>query len=92
MSIVLGVLRSVFFLAVALYIYYFTRRKQHDVVIQMWFAIIVGMFASLAIQLVNVSIGKLSWSSIQISFILLTGILIYSVWKAMTELKKRRVK
>lgn len=90
MSLWLSVLRSIFFLAVGLYIYYFTRRKKHDVVVQMWFTIIVGMSASIAIQLLNANAGKLNWSSVQLSSILLAGILFYSIWKAMTELKKRR--
>lgn len=90
MSLWLSVLRSIFFLAVGLYIYYFTRRKKHDVVVQMWFAIIVGMSASIGIQLLNANAGKLNWSSVQLSSVLLAGILFYSIWKAMTELKKRR--
>lgn len=89
MSILLGFSRSIFFISVALYIYYFSRRKKHDVVIQMWLTLIVGMLANLAGQLINVNQGNYNWDSIQISFLLLTAIVLYSLWKVSIEFKKR---
>ena len=90
LSIFLGFLRSVFFISIALYIYYFSRRKKHDVIFQMWLMIIVGMISSLAIQLINVSIGNSKWESIQISFFLLTAIVFYSIWKLLIEFRLRK--
>ncbi|SHH83703.1 hypothetical protein [Desulfosporosinus lacus] len=92
MIIVLGFLRSIFFIAIGLYIYFITRRKQHDVVIQMWVTIIVGMLANLAIQIIDLKLGISKWESVQISIFLLTAIVVYSLWKLSIELRKRHSK
>ncbi|MCB8816353.1 hypothetical protein [Desulfosporosinus shakirovi] len=92
MIIVLGFLRSIFFIAIGLYVYFITRRKQHDVVIQMWVTIIVGMFANLAIQIIDLKLGSSNWESVQISIFLLTAIVVYSLWKLSIELRKRHSK
>ncbi|MDO0821368.1 hypothetical protein [Desulfosporosinus nitroreducens] len=92
MIIVLGFLRSIFFIAIGLYIYFITRRKQHDVVIQMWVTIIVGMLANLAIQIIDLKLGIFKWESVQISIFLLTAIVVYSLWKLSIELRKRHSK
>jgi len=39
MMILLMISRSLFLVSVVLYLYYFFRRKKHDVVIQMWLSI-----------------------------------------------------
>lgn len=90
MKILLMVSNSVFLIAVVLYLYFFSQRKKKDVVIQMWLAIIVGMIAGLAGQLIGVHLGNAAWASIQISFYLYTTLIIYSLWKLSGELKKRR--
>jgi len=92
MIIVLGFLRSIFFIAIGLYIYFITRRKQHDVVIQMWVTIIVGMLANLAIQIIDLKLGISKWEPVQISIFLLTAIVVYSLWKLSIELRKRHSK
>ncbi|MDA8222719.1 hypothetical protein [Desulfosporosinus sp.] len=92
MIIVLGFLRSIFFIAIGLYIYFITRRKQHDVVIQMWVTIIVGMLANLAIQIIDLKLGISKWESVQISIFLLTAIVVYSLWKLSIDLRKRHSK
>lgn len=89
MTILLMASRSVFLICVVLYLYYFSRRKQHNVVIQMWLTIVVGMLAGLAGQLIGVNLGSFSWSSVQISFYLYLSLIVYSLWKLSSELKKR---
>ncbi|MHB8072815.1 hypothetical protein [Desulfosporosinus fructosivorans] len=90
MTILLLVSRSVFLISVGLYLYYFSRRKKNDVVIQTWLTIVVGMFAGLVSALVDVNLGNYTWDSVRISFILYSMIIIYSLWKLFQELKKRR--
>lgn len=90
MTIILMISRSVFLISVALYLYYFSRRKKHNVEIQMWLTIVVGMLAGLVGGLIDVYLGNYSWSSIQISFYLYTAAISYSLWKLSLELKKRR--
>lgn len=90
MTILLMISRSVFLISVVLYLYYFSRRKQHNVVIQMWLTIVVGMLAGLVDELIGVNLGNSSWGSIQISFYLYSALIIYSLWKLSLELKKRR--
>lgn len=90
MTILLMISRSVFLISVVLYLYYFSRRKKHDVVINMWVTIVVGMTAGLSGQLIGVYLGNFTWASIQISFYLYFALIIYSLWKLTLELKKRR--
>lgn len=90
MTILLMISRSVFFIAVVLYIYFFSRRKKYNVVVQMWLTVIVGMLAALVGQLIEVNLGKTSWGSIQINFYLYSALIIYSLWKLSKELKERR--
>lgn len=90
MTLILMVARSIFLVSVVLYLYYFSRRKKHNVVIQMWSTIVVGMLAGLISQLVGVKLGNLTWNSIQISFYLYFALIIYSLWKLALELKRRR--
>lgn len=90
MTILLMISRSVFFISVGFYLYYFSRRKKHNVVIQMWLTIVVGMLAALVGQLIEVNLGNSSWGSIQISFYSFSALIIYSLWKLSLELKKRR--
>lgn len=90
MKILLMISNSVFLISVVLYLYYFSRRKQYDVVIQMWLTIVVGMLAGLVGELIRVNLGNFSWGSIQISFYLYLGLIIFSLWKLSLELKKRR--
>jgi len=90
MTILLMISRSVFLISIVLYLYYFSRRKEHNVVIYMWLSIVVGMIAGLSGQLIGVYLGNFSWASIQISFYLYFAIIIYSLWKLKLELKKRR--
>ena len=90
MTILLMISRSVFLISVVLYLYYFSKRKQHNVVINMWLTIIVGMAAGLVGQLIGVRLGNSSWGTIQISFYLYFALIIYSLWKLSLELKKRR--
>ncbi|WP_407308849.1 hypothetical protein [Desulfosporosinus sp. SB140] len=89
MSIILMVLRSIFIISVALYLYYFTKRKKHNVSIYLWVIIIVGMTSGLLIQLLGVYLGTAQWSSIQISSYFYLALIIYSIWKLIDELKKR---
>ncbi|TGE32477.1 hypothetical protein E4K68_12870 [Desulfosporosinus sp. Sb-LF] len=81
--------RSVFLISIILYLYYFSRRKQHNVVIHMWLIIVIGMLAGLVSQLIGVYLGSSSWSSIQMSFYLYLALIIYSLWKLTIEFKKR---
>ena len=81
--------KSVFLICVVLYLYYFSRRKQYNVVIQMWLTIVVGMLAGLVGELISVNLGNSSWGSIQVSFYLYFALIIYSLWKLFLELKKR---
>ena len=90
MTILLMISRSVFFIAVVLYIYYFSRRKNNYVVVHMWITVVVGMLAALVGQLIEVNLGKTSWGSIQINFYLYSALVIYSLWKLSKELNKRR--
>jgi len=87
MKILLMISTSVFIISIILYLYFFTQRKKHNVVVQMWLTIIVGMVASLAVQLIRVN-GDLSGGSIQLSFFLYLALIIYSVWKLSVVLKK----
>ena len=70
--------KSVFLICVVLYLYYFSRRKQYNVVIQMWLTIVVGMLAGLVGELISVNLGNSSWGSIQVSFYLYFALIIYS--------------
>lgn len=90
MTTLLFIARSVFFISIALYIYYFSRRKKHDVVIQMWLIIVVGMLAALVGQLTEVNLGISNWGTIQVSFYSFSALIIYSIWKLSVELKKRK--
>ncbi|AFQ44434.1 hypothetical protein Desmer_2517 [Desulfosporosinus meridiei DSM 13257] len=90
MILLLGFLRSVLFICVILYIYYITRRKKNDVVIQMWLTVIVGMLSSLAIQIVNVVMGNAIFESVLLSISFLVALIAYSIWKVTREFKKRR--
>ncbi|SDH14857.1 hypothetical protein [Desulfosporosinus hippei] len=90
MILLLGFLRSVLLICVILYIYYITRRKKNDVVIQMWLTVIVGMLSSLAIQIVNVVMGNSILDSVLLSILFLAALIAYSIWKVSRELKKRR--
>ena len=90
MTILLLVARSVFLISVGLYLYYFSRRKKNDVVVQMWLTIVVGMSAGLVSALVDVNLGNYTWASVRTSFFLYSGIIIYSLWKLSIELRKRR--
>lgn len=89
MTTLLLVSRSIFFIAVVLYIYYFSRRKKSNVEVHMWLTIVVGMLAALVGQLIEVNLGKTAWNSIQISFYLYCALIIYSLWKLSLEFKKR---
>ena len=82
--------KSVFLICVVLYLYYFSRRKQYNVVIQMWLTIVVGMLAGLVGELISVNLGNSNWGSIQVSFYLYFALIIYSLWKLLLELRKRR--
>ncbi|KGK89860.1 hypothetical protein DP73_09540 [Desulfosporosinus sp. HMP52] len=90
MILILGFLRSVLLICVILYIYYITRRKQNDVVIQMWLTVIVGMLSSLAIQILNVVMGNSILESVLLSILFLAALIAYSIWKVSGEFKKRR--
>jgi len=90
MTIILLISRSVFLISVVFYLYYFTQRKKQNVVIQMWLTIVVGMFSGLVGELIGVYLGNFSWGSIQFSFYLYSALIIYSLWKLSSELKKRR--
>lgn len=90
MTILLMASRSVFLISVVLYLYYFSRRKRHNVVIHMWLTIVVGMLAGLAGELIGVKLGNSTWSSIQMSFYLYSALVVYSLWKLSLELKKPR--
>lgn len=90
MSIILMTSRSIFLICLVFYIYYFTRRKKHDVVVQMWYSIVIGMIAGLISELVGVKLGNVNWNSIQISFYLYCALIVYSVWRLFFELQKRR--
>lgn len=90
MTILLMVSRSVFLISILLYLYYFSRRKEHNVVIYMWLTIVVGMVAGLSSQLIGVYLGNFTWASIQISFYLYFALIVYSLWKLTLEFKKRR--
>jgi hypothetical protein len=90
MTLILMVARSIFLICLVLYIYYFTRRKKHDVIIQMWSSILIGMLAGLISQLAGVKLGNVSWNSIQISFYLYCALIVYSLWRLLIESKRRR--
>lgn len=92
MTLLLMISRSVFLLSIGVYLYFFFRRKKNNVVIQMWITIVVGMSAALLNSLVDVNLGNYTWASVQISFFLYSGIIIYSLWKVMIDLKKRRTR
>lgn len=90
MVILLMISRSVFLISVVLYLYYFSRRKKHNVVIQMWATIVAGMFAGLVGELIGVNLGDFSWGSEQIIIYLYSALIIYSLWRLSLVLKKRR--
>lgn len=90
MAILQTLLTLIFLVSVGFYLYYFTRRTQRDVVIKMWMAIVVGMLAGMASQLMGVKLGKISWSSVQLGVYLYSALLLYSLWKLTQEWKKRR--
>lgn len=92
MTLILMIARSIFLISIVICIYYFSRRKKHNVVIRMWSTIVVGMVAGSITQLAEVKLGNLSWNSIQISFYLYFVLIIYSLWKLTLELKRRRAK
>ncbi|HZK84788.1 MAG TPA: hypothetical protein VFC58_08945 [Desulfosporosinus sp.] len=90
MIILLMISRSVFLISIIFYLYYFSRQKKHNVVIQMWLSIVIGMLAALAGQLIGINLGNFTWGSIQISMYLYAILIMYSLWKLSTELGKRR--
>lgn len=90
MGIIQSISTSIFLVSVGFYLYYFSRRKQYNVVIPMWLTIVVGMLAGLVSQLIGVKLGKVTWSSIQLGVYLYLALIIYSLWKLSLELKKRR--
>ena len=90
MALLLIITRIVFFISVGLYIYFFSRRKSHDVAIQMWLTIAVGMLAGLLSAIIDVNLGNYTLSAVQISLALYSAAIIYSLWKLSLELKKRR--
>ena len=90
MALLLIITRILFFISVGIYLYFFSRRKSHDVVIQMWLTIAVGMLAGLASALIDVNLGNYTLSAVQISLALYSATIIYSLWKLSLELKKRR--
>ncbi|HZK55607.1 MAG TPA: hypothetical protein VFC84_15670 [Desulfosporosinus sp.] len=89
MTILLLVSRSVFIIAIVLYLYFFTQRKKHNVVLQMWISIIVGMLAGIMGQIIGVYLGDFSWSSIQFSMYLYAALILYSSWRLLSVFKKR---
>ena len=89
MSILLMALRSIFIIAVVLYFYYFSKRKNHQVALYLWTIIIVGMASGLFIQLIEVYQRTAQWSSIQFSIFFYLVIIVYSIWKLISEIKKR---
>jgi len=91
MTTLLLISRGVVLMAIALYVYFFFKRKD-NVALQMWTIIVVGMFAGIAGQLIDVNLGNIRWAKAQYSvyfYIILIG---YSFWKLLGELKKRRHK
>ena len=90
MTILLMISKSVFLISIVLYLYFFSRRKKYNVVIQMLLTIVVGMFAGLVGELISVNLGNSSWASIQIRFYLYLALIIYALWQLLKELKKRR--
>lgn len=90
MTLLLMISRSVLLTSVGLYLYLFSQRKKKDVVIQMWLTIVGGMSAGLVNALVDVKLGNYTWATVQISLVLYSGIIIYSLWKLSIELNKRR--
>jgi len=89
MTILLLISRGVVLIAVALYVYYFFQRKR-DVALQMWLIIVVGMFAGVVGQIIDVYLGNARWGSAQYSVYFYIFLIIYSSWKLSVELKKRR--
>ena len=90
MTILIFLARSLFLISVGLYLYFLSRRKKHDVVIQMWVCIIVGMLSGLAITVIPVFIGTSSWATIQYSFMLYSAFFVYASWKLSILIKSRR--
>ena len=88
MTILLLISRSMFLIAVVFYLYFFSQRKKKNVIVQMWLSIIAGMSAGLLGQLISVYLGDVAWTTIQLSFYLYAALIIYSVWKLSTVLKK----
>lgn len=89
MTTLLLISRGVVLICVALYVYFFFQRKS-NVAIQMWLIIVVGMFAGVVGQLLDVYLGNARWGSAQFSFYFYVILIIYSSWKLIVELKKRR--
>ena len=90
MTVLLLVTRSLFLISIALYLYFLSQRKKHDVIIQMWACIIVGTLAGLAITFIPVYLGTTSWASIQYSFYLYSALIVYAIWKLSILIKSRR--
>jgi len=90
MKILLFFTRSVFLISVGFYLYFLSRRKKQNVVVQMWACIIIGMLAGLAITVIPVFIGTASWATIQYSFMLYSAFFVYAIWKLSILVKARR--
>jgi len=90
MKILLFFTRSVFLISVGFYLYFLSRRKKQNVVVQMWACIIIGMLAGLAITVFPVFIGTASWATIQYSFMLYSAFFVYAIWKLSILVKARR--
>ena len=90
MTILLIISRSLILIFLVFYIYFFTQRKKHNVELQMWLTIIVGMIAGLSDKLIGINQGRYTWSSVQLSLLFYLALIIYSFWKLTIELKKRR--
>lgn len=89
MTTLLLISRGVVLVCVALYAYYFFKRKD-NVALQMWLIIVVGMFAGIAGQLIDVYLGNAGWGKAQYSVYFYIVLIVYSAWKLSVEFKKRR--
>ena len=89
MTILLLISRGIVLIAVGLYAYFFFKRKD-NVALQMWLIIVVGMFAGVAGQLIDVNLGNIRWGKAQYSVYFYIILISYSSWKLLKELKKRR--